>query len=1004
MPLTDLFEKTGEVFRLIAETSGGSIELHLGKSRWMVKYTPIILEVDGLLYDAEQDLLGLLFLDDGGYGSDSAIAFLGKVAYCAERSKATAQALGKLPFDWHVFMVSGRSDLGEVISQVTSHYKSVPFGVSLLYAPDPNKVQGLSKTLQDYQQFLQNPGGDLPKSQEFLEVVKFFAPLLPYSRSHLLKISDPLASLEPLLLKEIQQKLSDLLENEAAGWPQHKKEGILKRLLSTLPNIKSTQVTDKLLQVQTLAIQHFRALRLDGPIPLSKYSFITGGNGTGKTSVIEAIEFGLTGKISRFQEARGNKTEQEIALRNILVSWERPIEGTVTYLLGSDSGTCELPATEETAERTKVVHSCLSKPTNLLPETFSRIALTQDRALEVLKISDEDRYRRILDLIGIDTKSIADAFEQAQARINDLLKPIWSELGMRTQLKVGVANVRSSLKTTLDELLKPNKVPCPQNLALLHKLWQQFSSQASSMSAQLYRGVRLSEDQLGDFDLRWREVEEEFHRVDLRYRLSDSTLIDKFNKAARLLEEWERHLKTSAATQGPRLEKKSEPLEAENLETPLAAIEYLKQIQLFVQDLARGRKVLEELKERAASLLSQGDDSVLRLLSGTGVNIDLLISFIAELRDALQYTIDRIDVITASSSDSTLKQVQADLELTIKSSPTTYKAGPVKAHVIQAVLEVSEVVSAVLNVELSLSNSLATPEETSALRKRITDVRDAWISLRNSWLEIDRKLESVSTIRKVFVFRPEDGDANIFEVALESDILAAAEKALKDIEERTVINLVKRTWFTGWLEFSSLLSASRWGQINSILECKSKYGKDSIRIAIPVPRSDDVSSVKLDLVYNQGEQCLASLAWFLLGYALHGRHSSDVIIIDDPFFALDPAHQRYAIEGLIRALRIINKNCQLIISVALQDEVCEFLTRFSNASDAPQPLLDMPQKPLQLAGSDCVTLITCERITDKACKVAWHRKIHPGTLDWRKTVLEHQVHSELAVSNSTADR
>ncbi len=972
--LTDLLEQVGRVFTQIVQTSGKNIYYNIQQKSYPVNYTTIRLNVEGIVYDRRQGLLGIIVLDDckNQTGNDD-YSVLRQIAYCAERSRAVSYSQNSIPFDWHVFLLTNRQNVGDIIAEAMSIPRSAPYGISVLYGPDEDTIKKLGDGIQRYLEFLNEPGRELPSGEGFFEIVRFFAPLLPFSRIYLQELGhDPTPSFQSALIASWKKQITSLAEKHLEQLPADKRQSILQHVTGTLSTVRPATTSEKLTFISSVDAKHFRAIRTESPLRLSKHTFITGGNGTGKSSFIETLELGLTGSIKRLEGPRG--TQYELAVRNIDGGFAQNINATIEY------------STSSVKAQPK---SLTFDGTGPFAESFRTFSLNQYDATESLHMDSKDRCAQVLGMMGIDTESLDQLLQDAQRRAIASLQSVWGEM-VKSGLNIRTPNVHQQLHESLRRIFEQTPETGPSILDSLAESCKTLSECALDLIDRAHNHQTLRQADIQEFSRLYHNFSGERRKADIKYTLANPEVDSQFRKALSLLQRWKEHLASEKevakdSTMSPEDVAKKDTRDAllESPENLKKSLDLVKQLQAYRSELDYMQKTVTRFVQETQTILAIAEDDP-NLLSAFDADLTPWLEQISTIAPASEEMINRIAEANTGLADVDLEKIEQELQEKLKKSATPLEpSDPISLEkVIEGVSPAFSIRESILEREETLPSFLLSIEQVELLQESLEKTHHEWKKASGYWHRLQQILDHQDSADRVLSSHLEGKTQGLFDNALTADLLSKGRDVLKAEEENTLKTIMARSWYAGWMEFSSLLSASRWGHPVSRLRYEKTRNQGTLRITIPAQTGRPQDDLNFDLVANQGELCLSSLAWLLLGYSLCGQHKSNVLIVDDPFFALDPAHQRYAIESLVRIMRVINQDCQLIISVAQQDEVTEFLSRFDKSETISKALLRHSEESF-LADPNEVTILNCSRHSKNTCNITATCKKVPHTLSWR---------------------
>jgi ABC-type cobalamin/Fe3+-siderophores transport system ATPase subunit len=179
----------------------------------------------------------------------------------------------------------------------------------------------------------------------------------------------------------------------------------LLKLVSHLPSY--TAVTEAI-RLHELKVKGYRRYLSEATLPFGRLTVLYGPNGTGKSSLIEAVSLALTGKVRR----------QNGPIANSVVRHPKHT-GTDEPL-----GTLTVTGTSKSEPRTYPLPRQHSEDT--LP--IGTFYLSQESLRNFLTQTDEERYSWICDMLGLNVGQLQQALHQLEEKLRQSCLDAWQQI------------------------------------------------------------------------------------------------------------------------------------------------------------------------------------------------------------------------------------------------------------------------------------------------------------------------------------------------------------------------------------------------------------------------------------------------------------------------------------------------------------------------------------------------------------------------------------------------
>lgn len=260
-------------------------------------------------------------------------------------------------------------------------------------------------------------------------------------------------------------------------------------------------------KIKSLRVQNFRGIRaVDLPID-GQNIIIIGGNGTGKSSIVDALEYGFTRKVEKL-EGRGDVKEKE-CIPNLRGS--KPVFVSIKCTTHPDAVTISHPL------RSVVIPPELTEYFDAA--THYPFILRRSQLLKFLDAKPAERYDQLSGLIGLgELDAIEDAWKQqrneAQTRREALAEQIANAIH-QLQLLLGIdIEAEAQIVSVVNAKLTASQLPAVSQQSDLQNrqtlLREQCRSQADIQSAERLKAIKA---RIGRLKQDIRDLWDEEHRL-----------------------------------------------------------------------------------------------------------------------------------------------------------------------------------------------------------------------------------------------------------------------------------------------------------------------------------------------------------------------------------------------------------------------------------------------------------------------------------------------------------
>lgn len=915
-----------EAFLLIASQEIGKVEAPGNKK--VIVGTLLSLDADAWIIDEAHQLLGVLRFF-GQDCADSASDFLRHVSQCAYRARLHATSRGAKPWDWHAFILLHGAQSLRTCSL------SAPIGISTLTVPtDPNQSAELLDAIRRYCEFLRT--GDINlKGHYDWRVLSFFAPLFPVSRSILgresvgASIRDIRGEVRKRLLQRINQRSKSA---PLSRWVQGDEIiDMVNHVLDELAPSSGSQSGPKLLRLKTIEVKKLRALET-ALGRFAELTFIVGGNGSGKSSLVEAIQLAVRGKLSEVNKDTlvnlGDGGVPSITMEALVHNGQEEITAQLVYPRSGGS---------------------------LIADTG--VFLLDQKSGNIVTEDEEERATQLLGLLGGYGEHVLDTLDKRIAEKAARLRPYGMNVNVTSRDFVkrllDVSSERFQKTYSGDAAaLPPSLQDYPALIQALAAAWRSFECDKKVDAENIYLLAQRTEQAANSLDE---------HRLYLQHAGT------ALKKAYRRLDEF---IRVPPSALG------SEVCD-ENAEDLIAR-------RLLAYQAFPTRNDIEKAISGAQTVAAKTECFLAQLLSMP----EGAVSDMAELRRARalarqlqEISTQFLAVLRSSDLLRLCEEFSAaiDRDIALRKQMSTRESGQVSP--LKSLLSEIALAREVLGERSAVPEfGVMTEAEAATLLEKAISCVDQQLELLNQLPDLT---ECVGVLKAMMMFLEGGRASGLLRAAVEADILATMRDELVKEQSETLTRVIETDIGTCFMEIAAALSASRWAQPDVLVKYDPPMKRKELgKILLATPRRYAEGMLPLKGIINYGEQALVNLAWFFVRYAMVGRHLSNVVVIDDPFACLDPAHQEYAVRTLLRLARTINPDVQVVLALNPQDEVVEMLREMGEHLAAPS-LLD--------EGMEEVSVVTTTKICQYRCEVMCGIAGERRELPWHDVVEDTRI-------------
>lgn len=930
-----------------------------------LKGSVLEFEADALIEDVVQDLLGVVRTVEN---EEDATSYIMILVHCWSMIQALAVARGLKAWDLHLFLLVPDSvSVGQVLD-MASHYGSRYASIGITALQFSRGTEGearLAALVRGYREFLMKRERF---REEYIPVMQFFAPLLP-----LVRASSNSADLS--MLNELKERLRHAVLREvgsrtprdAVTYAGEALPEMAGPALDLLDNLTEPTCAAKLMEVRRVKIGSFRALS-DSEARLGKITMVLGGNATGKTSLIEAIELALCGSVERLNGLRGAEGE---VLENLAEREPSGIDGMV-------EATVSEPAGERTSCKFKMRRDVRGSESPYL-DTFRSAILRQSDLWRFVECKPEDRAAETLNILGVNVRAVREACDNLLRSYTDTLRGFLSVVTNAgfplpvSQVSIGSSNVTKCITGFVTQLAHlPERVEC-----------REFHSggQIGQCLEDLFDALkRVAEDVktvLAYLENRQGAPQEVVLQIQSDLALHDQTvsrarkLVSERGALERALEELRLVAKKIP---GARTTQVSVSRANELSKQLLECRKTLRLAQLLSKSIDF-RPLLEQVAVSEANITSfveEIDRNELQLVTDEGMKavVRQCAERIVRIRSSLERLRGEITEFLNTGLDMLVHQmVQKITEemdaLSTELATTTEHQEKTPAAVLAQVAEPLSRAGQMLGLENEVIELIESIDLSNTDRiLRAAQVMEAAVNrlneLQGTLARIPVLSQCSDAIMDICAGYRDGRPRGLLAAAIAFDVTKTVKELIIEESDRVVAEMVDGKCGLMLLEILSALSVSRWAQLPQILRYEGARGtrrpQVHVEVASPSGRRPDVR-----YVINFSEAGLLGLSWFLVGYLLQAKTRSNVVLIDDPFVGMDPAHQEFAAKSLLRIVRLCAPDAQVVLAVPSRDCI-EDLVRCV----FPRPVEE--QGSIFADSLPDVAVIECRRVSSAQCR------------------------------------
>lgn len=762
------------------------------------------------------------------------------------------------------------------------------------------------------------------------EIVRFLAPLMLTARTWV--HTDWISEWRNQLLRD----LSDVLRGHQADDPlaSWTANALRQRIADlTAPPQSVEQVS--LHSLESLNLRRFRTLPVK--LPFGRLVVVYGTNGTGKSSLLEAIELGLTGKLRRFEEVAETQHEDKFRVYEALGN-----PGGVLKVGVSDTGQfAELPVRPRS---------------DTIWETIGPIFLRQEAMQRFVTMDAEKRYDEMVTLLGIRVTETKEALHGYLLELRKHeLSPRWNHSLGKT-LPPTCKSYRMAFIGEVQRLLQ-SALPDLGHLKEMHRLLSELtlsfslqSAWAKRMENLLNHGMelhsRMSElvhrvlDGLSadEAPSEWVAVLDELHSI-----LDEvGELQSELGRMASTLDELATPVRAARPSVEARLMQLRLMPEAEgelldHLTQVEAELRNIKSVRQMVEQATKAASTAQQLVTHAVSLQFEitGMDGLAsqnwpgRPEDWPDVAEKLLLNLsrvakevggLAQWRGWFEHyhglLVAQLDTLT--QEQKRLTEEVDSLRQRLKHGsfrPSDHDWRPYEKSVRAFASTVGRMVESDLGVAdlEAVLNSLTTMEKLiQALREPVAMVELPWRLLE----ELAHFHERAET--------PEQ--CGLLPLLVLADALQERQELVRDCVHAAVERLLGGKVKRLWLEFAWCLTAHNWYQPEPDLQLQKYKTRNWAKVVTPHGPAG--------AVFNLAEQHILALAWFIVSYMLVGRRYSNTMILDDPFQFMDDVNLTTFLRNFDEVMRVVGAE-QLVLAVH-QPSVVDYLRHEYGGSEVPE--------------------------------------------------------------------
>ncbi|BCV26002.1 AAA family ATPase [Gelria sp. Kuro-4] len=797
--------------------------------------------------------------------------------------------------------------------------------------PGPKEEQAFTRALNGFVFEPYNPllriGVSLITADEARDLQalgRFLAPLLLTTRK--LTQRDP-SQLRTAYGQKLLEKLEACLEEtpaeDSADPVSYEKPApaIRRRIVTEIAQrladaVKGLEVKPPRASLTTIkeieGLQHFR--RFDAPRALhfKKKNLVFGLNGSGKTSLVQVLELGLTGQV---REVRNQE-----AVRSFLSNKEPA--AIIKMVLADEPGST-------------VEHRLLSSPPLLTPDAFATFCLRQTDYQCFVQCKPEERSEFLARALGMPVDELFERLNEMLGEVRRIARNEYPDMK-----KDPGWNYERSFQTVLQ-----SKLAGVVRRDDFNKTWEFFQKVHQSLRSLLSTYPTLCEDayesvrDLASKVARWSQQCNEI--LDMlaagpvpqsRLEEAASFLTRARERAAAALAAVQDMLHDLEAPIRAYLASETDRLKAEEVPAgeALADKEALLQRVQYALSSVRTLEPVQEATRSAAASLDTWWSKLQSFLASESPVEDKgefpvgVYSKIVEIRAFAQALAARtawaehvkaLRELEAYLADpalvtgaSQLEQKRRDLATQVAQLQGAVRGSQGPDHQPRRNLAVAlrahgmEVPEALLNATSvrALQSYLTALSSLAAVLTTLWD-QAAWEKVAGTILHFYDYPDVASHVR-----------AGAYYYFTYLDVLEQEQKDMREAVSAWLKEVVEEELEKSFLEFLYLLTSFSWGFLYPTMT-PDIDGKNRVSLGFSFHEKINASDI-----LNQAEKSLAGLSWFLMAYLLAGREYSSVLILDDPFQHLDETNASSFMRALDLMDRVFNVG-QIIVTLHERD-------------------------------------------------------------------------------------
>ena len=704
----------------------------------------------------------------------------------------------------------------------------------------------------------------------------------------------PAPAIRRRIVTEIAQRLADAVKGLEVKPPR-----------ASLTSIKEIE-----------GLQHFR--RFDAPRALhfKKKNLVFGLNGSGKTSLVQVLELGLTGQV---REVRNQEAVRSLDANSNLSNKEPA--AVIKMVLADEPGST-------------VEHRLLSSPPLLTPDAFGTFCLRQTDYQRFVQCKPEERSEFLARALGMPVDELFERLNEMLGEVRRIARNEYPDMK-----KDPGWNYERSFQTVLQ-----SKLAGVVRRDDFNKTWEFFQKVHQSLRSLLSTYPTLCEDayesvrDLASKVARWSQQCNEI----LDMLVAGPVPQSRLEEAASFLTRARERAAAALAAVQDMLHDLEAPIRAylasgtdrPKAEVPareaLADKEVLLQRVQYALSSLRTLEPVQEATRNAATSLDKWWSKLQSILASEspeeekgefppGVHSKIIearnfgqavaertpwAEHVKALRELENYLADQ----ALATATGQLEQKHRDLSMQVTQlqgavhgsqapdyQPRRNLAVALRAHG----MEVPEALLNATSVR-ALQSYLTALSSLAAVLTTLWD-QAAWEKVAGTILHFYDYPDVASHVR-----------AGAYYYFTYLDVLEQEQKDMREAVSAWLKEVVQEELEKSFLEFLYLLTSFSWGFLYPTMT-PDIDGKNRVSLGFSFHEKINASDI-----LNQAEKSLAGLSWFLMAYLLAGREYSSVLILDDPFQHLDETNASSFMRALDLVDRVFNVG-QIIVTLHERD-------------------------------------------------------------------------------------